>query len=326
MDRLIHGTGMFEYRNMIEQIDDLWLFFGGEQVEGVVAPFTRNDSKLDEESAFPKYSVYHALDYLMSRNKLRSVKLNFHHDLILKLPWTKCLKNLGCLDLGIRVTNEFLDAILSDVDASGLKILKLQRAEISDSCLMKIAASFPLLTTIEIRVTPVSKRGRYRLMTDNSASLEITDDGMRSLLQSCKKLKHVHVAPLQISTLPYIEGLSSEIKSLSVTLSASQGLTMDALGGILLNLGNLDCLKVYRSPIELSTISDLIVNEEDILKIASLASLKNLVFFGLDLCKNESNIYSYYGISTSTWKYDEFQARFHTLYPSTRLESRSVTW
>ncbi|KAI8921661.1 hypothetical protein BC831DRAFT_476283 [Entophlyctis helioformis] len=170
---------------------------------------------------------------MSSCTNLRSLRLQFFCDNFALLPWGRALSRLVSLDLRMRVTDDFVrqcfaaplppsplpstlpllqDAspkepstqhasqvspLVSTVGTAGhcrrLARLSLSWAEMSNEGLRTIARACPRLASITAFLTDMSQRSRYQRLVEPGTGQQITDEGIRDLLQECRHLESLHI-------------------------------------------------------------------------------------------------------------------------------------
>lgn len=317
IDLIYNKNGMYPYHEYIEMLDDIWLFIGGESLQ-------RKDSLLDDlidlkidedvKGDFPMYSIYHFISYLM-KTKLMGLKLHFHSDLIINLPWNESFSYLTSLEIGFRVSDSFFSIFES---VCGLKELIFHQAEISDDSINALSLKCRKLVKLEIMVTPISKRSRYQLLMDSSLENLITDASLESLFLNLKDLKYIQIRNLQASTLPF-RFLKSRAESLVLTLCKSFRSGSDDFLALLNDFEKLESLEICGSLEKESIFQDSILSEDFILALPNLTPIKSLTLKNVDICRNERNSYQYYGLECCSWELDAFRMKFAGLFPNVAL-------
>jgi hypothetical protein len=313
VDQLENGTGFFDYIKYIEELEDVWLFIGAEGEPEL----TRQDSKLDEKE-IPKYSLYYFLDLIMNRNQLKQLKLHFHSDLIGEMCWSRCLKTLQTLELGIKVTDAILDPILN-CDDSSLESIVFRRAEITDRSLERMS-QLKRLKSIEIIITPIESRSRYFRMIDSSIGKQITDVGLQQLFSNCKELKRVQIHNLHVSLEPFLFLDPAKVHSLAFTLSQRHGVSMNTITHFCSQFKTLKELYIYCSTQPYATLADLVVNEDEILSLPTTVPITKVGFVGVEISRYEQSNTVYYGPLNSPWEFDRFRQRFTAMHPHVAFE------
>ncbi|KAJ3340640.1 hypothetical protein HDU91_000822 [Kappamyces sp. JEL0680] len=319
VDRIDSQSGLFDYGSMIQSIDDVWLFVGGED-DSAICP---DDSAIDLSSprgAISKYSVCHLVQRLASRRMLKSLQLHFYSDEILALNWPCILGHLQSLELGMRVADSTLEPLLSRCLDSNplLQSLTLKRAEISDESLARIAY-LRNLKHIEMGITPVNQRSRYQLMTDPRASQEITSDGVAHLLSSLE-LATFKVTGIAVAPGTFDVAAPSVVRHLSLCLAWRQDMTMHTIPQVVKRFESLESLQIVGSGEKGACISDTTLDEAFILQLPQLCPrLRLLELNHTDIFRNERGCSLYFSCRNSSSELTEFRRKFSSQYPNVRL-------
>jgi hypothetical protein len=304
MDRILYKNGFIEYQKYIQEIEDVWLFVGGEDT------LVRQDSKLDEKE-IPRYSLYHYMQVLMLENRIKKISLSFYSELIEELPWNSVV-HLTSLDLGIRVTDSIAIVIFSNLNS--LETLHLRRAEISDKTIHLLPIH---LQKLSIFIIPIEKRSRYQKMMDPSLELEITEQSLSTYFQKSTRLNRIHIQCIYTSLDPF--GLLKGVKSLSLTLSSQHETSLLNMIEMLKQFNGLESISIYASKKPFAPLQDTVLKEDQVMQLALELPVKKVTLVGVDLCRNDGSSV-YYSPFQCSWEYDRFKTLFCSQFANVELE------
>ena len=295
------------YLDYIQDIDDVWLYVGGEDGSDSLK---RKDSGI---SIFPRFSLHYVLDIIMTQSKsLKNLVLQFHSELTNQLPWKECLDRIMTLDLRMRVNESLCSSIFTSPSAS-LTSLNLSWAEIPDSSLILIAIYCPALLNISIHITDLDSRSRYHLRYEPGTSNLITDDGFSAVINGCLKLQTMLIYPLiQVSRISDIAKLK-HLQEMAITLNAEKGVTFSSIFKLLLTMPNIS--KAHLISGNKNNLASRVINEEELFATLQTCHLKVLRLVDMDFSKNLEGFPSYYGGLSHPWMIADLKQRLSFSFP-----------
>jgi hypothetical protein len=316
---LLHQDSPIDYIKFIQEIDDVWLFVGGEDEDRDIT--SKFDSAIDLTPTLPRYSLHQSLCAIMTRcANLKSISLNFHSIHLDKLDWNRALPRLSSLTLKMRVMDSLSKQIFSTA-APDLQVLQLNWAEISDEGLRCIAAAFPGLLCLSIYLTDMDKRARFHRRHENGTDAHISDHGILHLLSICTKLSSLDISRLEkVSGVIFSDPVFLQLRSVTITMNASRGVDLPRVHDYIASNKRLLNLVLVSGDSE-DYSGNRVLGEEDLFAMASEGSshLKSLTLIGFDFFKNIDGFRTYYGSQGSSFLVDEFRHTFGLRCPNVKM-------
>ncbi|KAI9199274.1 uncharacterized protein BJ171DRAFT_585514 [Polychytrium aggregatum] len=276
------------------------------------------------QQTLPRYSSHHAMALFMVYSpRLNEIRIHFPSPLIEKLPWALVLPRLRILDLRTRCTSAMIRAILENTAPSLLE-LHLSYAAVDDAALETVAAHCPSLTTLAIAQPAASRPSSRHLGSVARLSLNappaVTDSSVVRILRCCSQLRHLSLLKTKVSSEIYA-GLSlAPLRSLSLSLNRSAGITPSSLIEQLLpNLVHLERFELHGEKHSTDYTGDQVISEDAVYEIAAVCPhLKQLKLFDLDFSGRHNDVSTYYG-SWMPWMVDDLKRSFDHRHPEVDL-------